>query len=55
MLVLLGPTLEQDYAERLRQRIGELTTMYPGLAGRIVLHPACRVTTIWRRCVKSMW
>lgn len=39
VLVLLGPTLEQDYAERLRQRIGELTTMYPGLAGRIVLHP----------------
>lgn len=39
VLVLLGPTLEQDYAERLRQRIGELTTTYPGLAGRIVLHP----------------
>ncbi len=39
VLVLLGPTLEEDYAERLRQRIGELTIAYPGLAGRIVLHP----------------
>lgn len=39
VLVLLGPTLEADYADRLRQRIGELTAEHPGIAGRIVLHP----------------
>jgi predicted glycoside hydrolase/deacetylase ChbG (UPF0249 family)/glycosyltransferase involved in cell wall biosynthesis len=39
VLLLLGPTLEEDYADRLRQRIDELTAAYPGLAGRIVLHP----------------
>lgn len=38
VLVVLGPVLEPDYAETVRARIASLTTEYPALHGRIVLH-----------------
>ena len=39
MLVLLGPTLEQDYAEQAPAAHRRADDDIPGLAGRIVLHP----------------
>lgn len=38
-LLILGPTIEADYAAALTARIAELAAAHPALAGRIVLHP----------------
>lgn len=39
VLIVLGPALEADYAAEVQQRITTLQAHYPGLAGRLLLHP----------------